>query len=192
MPRLRLTDIRVEDSAGMALGRAAPTADRLQESIFRLLELNLLCSIATVSASGRPHVNTAYFAHSPLLELYFLSHPTSLHSKHLARNPATAVAVYSPAHQWTDPGQGLQMIGVCEQASGAAALDAERAYGRRFQAFAGWKHSLGRKDVAREYRFYRFAALAVKVLDERYLGDSVFVCAAVDRTPVGAAAPRGR
>jgi hypothetical protein len=32
----------------------------------------------------------------------------------------------------------------------------------------------------------------VKVLDERNLGDAVFVCAAVDRRPASAAATRGR
>jgi hypothetical protein len=52
--------------------------------------------------------------------------------------------------------------------------------------------TVGRKNLAREYRFYRFTALAAKVLDERYLGDAVFVCAAVDRTPVSAAAQRAR
>lgn len=45
---------------------------RVRSSVFRILEENVLCSIATVTAATRAHINTAYFCYSDDLELYFL------------------------------------------------------------------------------------------------------------------------
>jgi len=67
------------DSALRPAGRAH--AD--QGSHEELLEASTLCAVATVAARGRAHVNTAYFAWSPRLELFWLSDPCSRHSRNV-------------------------------------------------------------------------------------------------------------
>ena len=90
-----------------------------------------------------------------------------------------AMAVFSSAQQWTDPDRGLQLFGNCEQATGSFADEAERSYARRFPAYAGWRATLRDGDPARQYRFFRFAVAAIKILDEGNIGDATFVRASV-------------
>lgn len=173
--------IHAEDVAGTAIESSGPSEEQVKESVFRILEGNVLCSIATVTPEGRPHINTAYFSYSDSLELYFLSHPGSLHCRNLSSNSSMAMTVFSSAQQWTEPGQGVQLFGTCEQIVGSSVEEAERSYARRFQAYTSWKAILKHEDLARQYRFYRFGVTAVKILDEKNLGDAVFVRAAVVR-----------
>jgi uncharacterized protein YhbP (UPF0306 family) len=155
----------------------------VRQSVLSILDATLLFSISTVTPEGRPYINTAYFSYSDALELYFLSHPASLHCRNLARNASIAATIFSSAQQWTDPGRGLQLFGTCAVTSGAAAEEAERVYRKRFPGYPKWKASLKNEDLGHEYRFYRIDVASIKVLDESNLGDAVFVRAsvAVDR-----------
>jgi uncharacterized protein YhbP (UPF0306 family) len=181
MNRLELAAIHIEDAAGRALNRARPDAELVQSTLFRILEENLLCSMATVTPGGAPHINTAYFSYSDALELYFLSHPNSLHCRNLSLNPLMAMTIVSSEQRWTDPGQGVQLFGSGAQAHGTSVDDAERSYANRFRAYASWKASLGGDDIAREYRFYVCRVAEVKILDEKTFGDALFVRASVQR-----------
>jgi uncharacterized protein YhbP (UPF0306 family) len=180
MNELRFTAIRTQDAAGRTVEASAPSEELLRESVLRVLEDNVLCSIATVTPEGRAHINTAYFSYSSGLSLYFLSHPDSLHCRNLSSNPTMAMTVFSSAQQWEGhDDRGVQLFGSCEQAMGSSADEAERSYGRRFPAYTGWKAALSDDDLAREYRLYRFAVTTVKILDEKNLGDAAFVRASV-------------
>lgn len=181
MNRLTFSAIHAEDITGRTLDRDAPGAERVEESVFRILESNVLCSIATVAREGRPHINTAYFSYSDALDLYFLSHPGSLHCRNLSNNSSMAMTVFSSAQQWTDPGQGIQLFGICEQTSGSSVEEAERSYANRFHAYASWKGTLKRGDLAHQYQFHRFRVTGIKILDESNLGDAVFVRVSVER-----------
>jgi uncharacterized protein YhbP (UPF0306 family) len=181
MNRLQFTDIHLDDVSGGSLDRDVPQAELLRASIFRILSNNMLCSIATVTPEGRPHINTAYFSYSDALELIFLSHPDSMHCRNLSGDSSIAMAVFSSAQQWIDPGQGIQLFGTCEQTSGSFVDKAERSYAKRFDAYTSWKEKLKGDDLARQYRFYLFLVTGVKILDERAFGDAVFVRASVQR-----------
>lgn len=91
-----------------------------------------------------------------------------------------AVAVFASTQQWTDPGRGIQLFGTCTPAVGADAARAELVYGQRFSAFAAWKAAVTPANPEYGYRFYRFVAERLKVLDERELGDAVFVEADIE------------
>jgi uncharacterized protein YhbP (UPF0306 family) len=181
MARYAFARIFAVDAAGTALDRAGVSEERLRRSVLPVLESTLLCSIASVTPEGRAHIHTAYFSYSEALELYFLSHPASLHGRNVIGNPSVAMTVFSSAQRWTDPGQGVQLFGNCEQTAGASADEAERSYRTRFPVYDRWKAALGEDDPGRQYRFYRFDVTAVKVLDEKNLGDGVFVRADVLR-----------
>ena len=142
----------------------------VRRSVLRTLRENVLCSIATVSAGNRAHINTAYFAYSRDLELFFLSNPRSTHCRNLARNPSLAMTIFDSAQSWVGPDRGIQLFGRGGEARGRFAARAARAYGARFPAYPRWVAGVGvpasAAELLRSYRFYRFTPRAVKVLDE--------------------------
>ncbi len=171
--------LAVVDVAGRGVGPTTITRDQFLGIVFRVLEDNVLCSIATVTPEGTAHVNTAFFAYSTALELFFLSHPASRHCRNLVNNPSVALTVFSSGQRWTQPGRGIQLFGIAEEASGSAAERAERSYGARFPDYHTWKASLSEDDLARQYRFYRIVVNTVKVLDEETLVDALFAWATI-------------
>jgi uncharacterized protein YhbP (UPF0306 family) len=177
----QLANIRSVGVDGAPIPSGTPPAERLLQSVSRVLGSTPLAAWATVAASGRAHVNTGYFAFSDALHLYLLSHPGSLHCRNIAVNPSMAVAVFASAQNWADPGRGIQLFGTCAPVSEADAAEAERAYAQRFPAYAEWKRTLESGNPALEYRFYRFVTERMKVLDEAEFGDGVFVEARVSR-----------
>lgn len=181
MAHFSLIGIQAIDPGGRKVTLPRSARRRFSRSIQRILRETSLCSIATLTPGGYPHINTAYFAVSEGFELYFLSHPGSRHCRNLSKFPSAAVTVFSSGQRWTAPGRGLQLFGRCAQARGRHADAAEQAYGKRFPAHARWKAALEGDSPARAYRFYRFVVSALKILDERTFGDGVFVSARVGR-----------
>ena len=174
-------DFTVTDAAGRSVGQPATTGEQLRRSIIRILDANLLCSIATVTPEGAPHINAAFFAYSDELDLFFLSHPESRHCRNLVTNPSVAVMVLSSSQAWAKPGRGIQLFGTAQEATGPGAADAERWYAQRFADYRTWKESLADGDPAHQYRFFRVVVERVKVLDEVALGDATFVQASTGR-----------
>ena len=159
---------------------------RVRRSVFRVLEQNGLCSIATVTPEGRAHINTAYFVYPKDLDLYFFSYPTSLHCRNLTTNPSMAMTIFRSDQPWGTPGHGIQLFGLAREVRGADAANAERVYARRFPRYATWMR--GRTEdhrrmavEMRALRFYRFRPTRVKLLDERVYGGAVFVVAGVQK-----------
>ncbi len=158
--------------------------ERIRRSISRILRENVLCSISTVAANNRAHINTAYFCYTPDFALYFLSDPDSRHCRNLARNPSLAMTIFTSAQDWG----GHQLFGSCRRTMGREARQAERFYAARFAAYAKWMKGLTpaeRRQAAllRSYSFYRFLPSRIKILDEREFGGAIFVTATVVRSP---------
>src|SRR5918995_1160531 len=122
---MTLRSITARDIAGDRTDPKRLTAARVRRTMFRILKKNALCAIATVAASGRAHVNTAYFAYSDALELYFLSHPNSRHCRNLKTRSSTAIAVFDSRQTWGELDRGLQLFGTCREMRGVAARTAE-------------------------------------------------------------------
>ena len=138
-----------------------------------LLDAAPLCAIATVSPGGRAHVNTAYFAWSPRLDVVWLSEPKARHSRNIAANAGVAIAVFASDQTWGEPDRGIQLFGSAGLTEDAAAEEAARLYEARFPAY--------RPEEVTAYRIYRFRPSRVKLFDERELGTGVFVTAKVGR-----------
>lgn len=181
MKRTRLRNIRSCNVRAEPILAKPLSEDRVRRSVLRILRANVLCSMATLTDDRLAHINTAYFSYSDELELYFLSHPSSLHCQNLAANASMAMTIFSSAQSWEGPDRGLQLFGTCRQARGHSARKAERLYGKRFAAYAHWKAALKRSEAARQYRFYRFVPGELKILDEKEFGDAVIVSAVVTR-----------
>ena len=134
---------------------------RLAELTRSLLDASTLFALATVTREGSAHVNTAYFAWAPTLELVWLSHPDARHSQNIDANGSAAAAVQDSTQSWGTPDRGIQLFGT------AAAL-----YAGRFPD--------SRKEDLGGYRFYVLRPQRVKLFDERELGAAHFVTAAVE------------
>jgi uncharacterized protein YhbP (UPF0306 family) len=144
--------------------RVAPA--RLRSLAERLLDASTLCSIATVTPRGRAHVNTAYFAWTPELDVVWLSDPQAQHSRNIRANGSVAVAVYDSAQTWGKPDRGIQLFGTAREDDGADA-----PYAARFPDYR-------RSDLG-AYRLYVVRAQRLKLFDEPELGSGVFVTARV-------------
>ena len=175
----KLSSIRTCDVTGRPLFVKDPSEEQLRNSVFRILRENVLCSIATVTQNSQAHINTAYFCYSDELEVYFLSHPGSLHCRNLATNPSAAIAIFSSSQIWTNPGRGLQLFGLCSETRGEDWVKGEELYSKRFPAFVDWKAALSKTDLAQEYRLFRFVARSLKLHDEATFGEGVFALADV-------------
>ena len=148
-------------------------ATRLRNLARRLLNASTLCAISTVSADGRAHINTAYFAWNAAFDIFWLSAPEARHSGNIRRHAPTAIAVYDSGQKWGGSDRGIQLFGTTRELSGPTARDAERTYGTRFKGYA--------RDRLSAYRFYRFRPRSLKLFHERELGGATFVTARVWR-----------
>src|SRR6266849_2857150 len=90
---VRLVNINSTDVRGTLVKIEGLSQDRVWSSLQRILEDTALCAFATVTTDNRAHVNTAYFAYSDELEVYFLSHPSSSHFRNVAGSASTSIAV---------------------------------------------------------------------------------------------------
>jgi uncharacterized protein YhbP (UPF0306 family) len=149
-----------------------PSNSRLAAIARRLLDASTLCAIATVSPGGRAHINTAYFAWGPALEIVWLSAPDARHSRNVRANASAAVAVFRSTQTWGGSDRGIQLFGRARELRGRAALEAERLYAKRFRAYQG--------DLS-AFRFYRLLTRRMKLFDERLLGGGTFVTVSVQR-----------
>ena len=177
---MRFIDIRSHDVQGLPLIIDNLSEARFSHAVFGILKENVLCSIATVTPVNRAYINTAYFCFSDDLELYFLSHPRSMHCRNLTLNPSAGVTIFSSSQTWTNPGRGLQVFGTCHKTRGKDAFKAVELYGKRFPAYKRWKTTLPTGDVGENYHLYRVLTSSVKLHDEKMFGDGVFVVANVE------------
>ena len=177
----KLANVRFTDAGGAPLEIGAIGESTIRRSVLRILDENDLCSMATVTGPGEPHVNTAHFCYSTGLVVYFLSHPGARHCRNLTHSPSVALTVFSSAQRWGRPGRGVQLFGTCGPARGADLREAHRLYAKRFPAYRRWKAGAGKGDAGAQYRFYRVRVGSVKLMDERAIGDGVFTTMTVAR-----------
>ena len=142
---------------------------RLRRLAHTLLDMSVLCSVATVSPRGTAHANTAYFAWTHALEIIWISDPGAAHSRNLHTTPSAALAIYDSHQTWGGDDRGIQLFGVAAEVDARGVAEAERVYADRFHKFL-WSNFTG-------YRFYRFVPRRLKLFDERALGSGVFVTA---------------
>lgn len=142
---------------------------RLAAEARLLLDASTLCAIATTTPGGDAYVNTAYFAWSPTLRLFWLSDPHARHSQNIAATGTAAVAVYDSTQTWGRADRGIQLFGAARALEDGEAAEAEAAYAARFPAFL-------QVDLP-AYRFYGLRPHRIKLFDERALGEGRFVIA---------------
>ena len=174
-----LSIVRIVDPAGLPILTSGITDRQIQRSVHQLLAENVLCSMASITAEGHAHINTAYFSYTPDLKVYFFSHPNALHCQNIVSNPSMALAIFSSNQTWGSPDRGLQLLGMCKQVAGREVNKADKLYSKRFTEYATWKANLASDTLGLDYQFYRFVTAELKVFDEKELGAGIFVVARV-------------
>ena len=174
-----LSIVRIVDPAGLPILTSGITDRQIQRSVHQLLAENVLCSMASITAEGRAHINTAYFSYTPDLKVYFFSHPNALHCQNIVSNPSMALAIFSSNQTWGSPDRGLQLLGMCKQVAGREVSEADKLYSKCFTEYATWKANLASDTLGLDYQFYRFVTAELKVFDEKELGVGIFVVARV-------------
>ncbi len=158
-------------------------SDRLELIVHRILDGNMLCSMATTMEDGTPHIHNAFFCFDDNLNLYFLSHATSDHARNIGRRSDMAVAVCHGGQPWGQSHAGLQFAGHGEPATGELERTARNEYGARFPLYIEFANKslddAGLKPSFFELRFYVFRPSRVKILAEADFGDEVLVTAGV-------------
>jgi len=80
------------------------------DSIAALLRSQSTLALATTDENAAPCLAPLFYIVDPGMNLYWLSSPTSQHSRNLARNPAASAAVFRHTQIWNEI-CGVQMRG---------------------------------------------------------------------------------
>jgi len=155
----------------------------MQESVASILEATKLCSMATSNGTV-PYINTAYFAYTNDLKIYFLSQPTLQHSLNLANNPAISLTVFDSSQPFASHLQGLQIFGECILTARQIERFAFDLYTKRFPKLLGKVPSF--EDYERgviKSRFYEINTHSIKIFDEPRFGKDVWITAIVGNRP---------
>lgn len=150
--------------------------NKIRESIEAIINSNTLFSMASIKERGDSWINTAYYAYNSYLTFYFLTPPTTQHSKNIEENNSVAVSIFDSHQLPDDKKRGLQIIGTCQRAKDQELAEAIQFYGARFPSFS--KSIKNLDDFANahmESRFYVIQSRMIKIFDELVFGEEKWV-----------------
>jgi uncharacterized protein YhbP (UPF0306 family) len=136
----------------------------IRRDIAEFLASEQTLSLATVDDSGQVHAANLWYAQDDRGRLYFISHPDSAHSRHLARNPRVAATIHFATARAGEI-HGVQLRGRCDLLGELAQeLRARSLFAARFPQV------LLSPDAAQRLkseRFYRITPLWLRWIDNR-------------------------
>ncbi len=149
--------------------------DKLNHSVSKILNSNILCSIASIK-DGESYIHTAYFNFNKKLDLYYISDPSTQHTLNIEKNPSVAVSVYDSNQPWDNSKCGLQIFGKCEFASNAKLIEGTMLYLKRFAGLKQWiQHPDDFIRGAINTRLFLITSTSLKLFDEETFGEEVFI-----------------
>ena len=109
-----------------------------------------------------PWIATVYYTFDNDLNIYFLSDPSTLHCRQIAKNNKVALAITNSNQNINKPKRGLQISGVAEQLSSAEKVTL---------ALKMWKQYLDVRDPKLTYKavknsMYRIVPKRIKLFDQ--------------------------
>jgi hypothetical protein len=129
------------------------------EMIASLLRQETTLALATADELGQPCVAPLFYLAGPDLSLYWLSSPSSLHSRNLERAPQASATVYRHAATWKEI-RGVQMRGSVAVVTDPARRKALiKLYCEKFQLGSVFRLAIGRS------RLYAFRPAFFRYLD---------------------------
>ncbi len=128
--------------------------------VLDFLAKHQLMAVATV---GRfPWIANVYYTFDKALNIYFLSSPTTLHCRQIAKNPKVSVSIFDSQQDIAKPKRGLQLSGIAHQISGIEKVK---------YALQLWKENLGVSDPKLTYQsalksMYKIRPSRIKLFDQ--------------------------
>ena len=149
---------------------------RINKSLSEILESNVLFSVASIKGGKESWINTAYYAYSNKLKFYFLTPPTTQHSKNIKHNDSVAVSIFDTHQAVTGKKRGLQIFGTSHRAMGKEIEDGIQVYGKRFSGFGERIHTPDDFEKFKmESRIYVVDPRVIKIFDEVIFGEEQWV-----------------
>jgi uncharacterized protein YhbP (UPF0306 family) len=130
----------------------------LAQKLRALLAEASTLALATVDPAGHPHAANLNFVADERASLYFISHPDSDHSRHVAADPRIAAALYPPFSALNQI-RGVQLRGDCRLTDLA---DFDRIWSLYVAKFP---YGASLEQRARAERFYVVHPNWVRVID---------------------------
>jgi hypothetical protein len=93
--------------------KPAPDQTAIRDQIAEFLDSQQTLSLATIDQDGHVHAANLWYVRDDRGRLYFISHPDSAHSRHLARDPNVAATIYFATARAGEI-HGVQLRGRCE------------------------------------------------------------------------------
>lgn len=149
--------------------------DPVRISIDAIMQSVRLLTLATVSPSGDPYVNTCYFAHDSNWQVYILTPPSSVHATYAQQHPSCAVNIADTNHKVGDPIAGLQLLGRVSKLERESAKQAFDTYTRKHKKFLDYAASENFVYDNFESRFYSFSIERGKLIDETNFGGENYI-----------------
>ncbi len=155
------------------------TDDILNRSLFEILELNTLLSMANIRKSNtgfESWVCTAFYAFNNSLDLFILSEPDTQHIQNLIYNKSIAVSIYDSHQEPTQLKRGLQIFGSCERAEGLKLAEGYTLYAKRFI----WLPDFIKRpeDFTKgiiQSKLFVVTTNVVKLFDEKIFGEEIWI-----------------
>lgn len=149
--------------------------EKLNASISRILNANILCSIASIK-ENESYIHTAYYCFNNKLNFYFISDPSTQHTKNIESNHSVAIALYDSKQPWDNNKCGLQIFGKCEIAKGLKLVEGTFQYLNRFAGLKQWiKHPDDFIKGAINSKMFLITPSSIKLFDEETFGEEVFI-----------------
>lgn len=95
-------------------------------------------TVATLSTNDGDcsHANNIYFAFNNDLEIVFVSDKDTKHAENIEKNSKVSIVVYNEPDAYGSNHQGIQIHGICAQASGLNLVECWHLYTKRFPVYA--------------------------------------------------------
>jgi uncharacterized protein YhbP (UPF0306 family) len=169
-----LSECTISVSSGQEL-------ERVKKSLELLLGENNLCSLATVTPSGSPHINVCFYGPTGDGQLILFTEPATRHGENLAQNPSAAVTVFDSHQKWGGDVYGVQGFGFAEILSGDVAETALSAYSAHHPAMKDWATSVDEIEEKFDSRLYAVALREFTLLDYATFGVESYVHGSLER-----------
>src|SRR6266498_4803037 len=102
----------------------------------RIIDANLYMVLATADAAGQPWASPVYFANSGYDEFFWVSSPDATHSRNIAARPQVGIVVFD-SQVPIGTGQGVYMLAMAQEVTGADLEQGIEAFSRRSLAHGG-------------------------------------------------------
>jgi len=133
--------------------------DLLTQKSREILEGNIYCTLATVSAEGVPWASPVYYCVDPQHSLYFISKKSSKHVQNMHSNNIVSFALFD-SHQKEGTGNGIQGMGIVTELKGTEIIEGLKWYRT---SFATLSKAFFRKPFG--YRLYKLSPSEWYILD---------------------------